>query len=260
MIHGLYQSASGMMTQMENHQIIAENLGAAAVPGYRRSVASFESFLPKSAKSDQLTVGAPKESYQSNPSYQITVPNIRASTDFSTGRFEQDGNPTHYAIAGNAFFAVQMPDNSTGYTKNGSFCLNSEGVLSTEDGWPVLSSEGNPISIRKPSLPFDVSESGEVFQEGQPQGKIQMATFANPSKDLKWWGGRFFVPTSDKVEVDTSETGSRLMKGYLESSNVNVVHEMVSMIQAMRLYESNQKMLQAQDSSLEQTIRQVPTR
>jgi flagellar basal-body rod protein FlgF len=172
---------------------------------------------------------------------------------------ESDGTPTHLALAGPGFFTVELPDGKSAYTRNGAFHLNSQGELVTTDGWKLVS-DGGPITLPKPTFPISINEAGEVIQEGKNLGKLQIANFSNPSKDLKFSGGGFFEPKDNSIQPEQISGETRVLQGFLESSNVNVVSEMVSMIQASRLYEANQKILQAQDSSLETVIRQVPNK
>jgi flagellar basal-body rod protein FlgF len=264
MIQGLYQSAGGMLTQMENHQVIAENLAASSVPGHRKSVVSFETYLSHKPQPPKITSQPEVPPYQvphheAYAKWAITSPSIRATTDFSAGRLEKDGHPTHFAINGNGFFAVELPGSkTTAYTRNGSFTVSETGELLTENGAKLLGNNGQPVRIRANAL-LNANEQGELMQEGVAVGKIQLATFQNPTKDLQWVGGRYFIPQGDAV-AGPADPDARIVHGFLESSNVNSVKEMVSMIHAARMYEANQKALQAQDGSLEQSIRQIVAR
>ena len=120
MISGLYQSAAGMLTQMENHQVIAENLAASTVPGFRRNQTSFESYL------NPLTeLGADPSNLDLKTGTQLWPPNVpktQITTDFSRGRIEPDGVATHLAISGPGYFSVEKPNNGgTIYTRDGLF-------------------------------------------------------------------------------------------------------------------------------------------
>src|SRR5690349_8934877 len=108
MIPGLYQSAAGMMAQMENHQIIAENLAASSVPGFRRNQTSFESYLnPMMKGGDTGITNMPAPS----------IPQMQVNADFTPGQIEQDGNSTHIALSGEGFFVVELPNGGgQGYT------------------------------------------------------------------------------------------------------------------------------------------------
>ncbi|MBI4024658.1 MAG: flagellar hook-basal body protein [Verrucomicrobia bacterium] len=271
MISGLYQSAAGMLTQMENNQLIAENLAASANPGFRRMQATFEAYMnplyPVTGEASEVIRQPGAKLWPPH------APTIRTTTNFSQGQILRDGNPLHLAISengplGNGFFAVELPnDQGIAYTRCGAFQLNTQGELVTSNGWRVMGEGGAPLVLPKPSQPIQVSDNGEISQQeitgGRQQliivGKFQIADFKNPTQELTWAGGSYFTPSNDSVKPETA-ANYILVQGSLEGSNVNQVQEMVDMIQASRAYEANQKMLQAQDGTMEQVIRQVPGR
>lgn len=239
-----------MLAQMENHQVIAENLAASSVRGYRRSQGAFESYLEPSKNQ-----GDPPPGLSESSLWPPSVPQLRTSTNFSQGGLETDGYPTHLAISGDGFFAVQRAEGGIAYTRNGAFHLNGQGELLTTDNGRVLGDGGNPIVVPKPAEPILVTDAGDIVQGGNTVGKIQIADFRNPSSSLRGLNGSYFVPNNPEEVPDSKPTGTTVHQGFLESSNVNSVQEMVSLIQATRSYEANQKMLQSQDGSLEQVIR-----
>lgn len=258
MISGLYKSAAGMMSQMDGHQVIADNLAALSVPGYRRNAASFEAFMapkPGETSPDEMKMRGDQNQMKS-----MNLPQARATADFSIGRLEKDGDPLHMALVNPGFFTVEMPDKSgLAYTRNGTFHLNAAGELVTSNGWRVLGEGGGPLTVPKPAQPILVNESGQISQ-GPVIGKLQIVNFADPANSLRWSGGGFFLPVNPEVAADSLVVNPGVQQGTIETSNVNPVQEMVSLIQVMRSYEANQKMLAAQDGSLEQVIRQVTAR
>jgi flagellar basal-body rod protein FlgF len=243
MIPGLYQSAAGMLTQMDNHQVIAENIASSSVPGHRRNQVSFQALL--------------NEARQNGP--KMDTPMMRSATDFSQGPLETDGNPMHLAISGNGFFTIQLPDSRVAYTRNGTFHLSVQGEVVTPDGMKVLDAGGSPLVVQKPNEPVQVNELGQVLQKGNVIGRLQISKFEDNQK-MQWMGGTYFIPGDGAVRADAGPSDYSLRQGFLETSNVNPVQEMVSLIQASRMYEANQKMMQAQDSALEQVIRQASSR
>jgi flagellar basal body rod protein FlgG len=257
MINGLYQSAAGMLTQMVHHEAIAGNLASTSAAGYRRNQVAFETYLDPKQKAapDPKTL-----SQTANNLWPAKFPTVKTSVDFSQGHIEADGNNTHLALIGSGFFAVELPDNQgTAYTRNGAFHVTSRGDLVTNDGWKVLSDGGAGISVPKPHLPILVGEDGDISQGGGSLGKVKIVNFKEPTQALDWTGGGFFFLKDPNMEPDSKPSETRVVQGSVETSNVNLVQEMVAMIQATRSYEANQKMLQAQDESLEQIIRQVPS-
>jgi flagellar basal-body rod protein FlgG len=244
MIPGLYQSAAGMLTQMENHQTIAENLASSSIPGHRRNQVMFQTILNEAGQNDKITAS----------------PMMRLATDFSPGQLEADGNPMHLAITGNGFFSVQLPDSRVAYTRNGTFHLNAQGEVVTPDGLKVLNASNGILFVSKPNEPVQINEMGQVLQKGNVVGSLQISKFDDPSKKLRWIGGTYFTPHEGANRTDATPKDYSLRQGFLETSNVNPVQEMVSMIQATRMYEANQKVLQAQDSALEKVIQQASAR
>ncbi len=239
------------MVQMDNHQVIAENLAASSVPGFRRNQATFESVL------SPMMAGAGNTGIKglSSPA----APQLHVTPDFTQGQLQPDGNPSHLAISGDGFFVVQLPDGSQGYTRSGSFHLNSQGELVNGEGLRLLTESGQPLTLAKPNEPFLISDSGDVSQGNNLIGKIQIASFKDANNDLHLAGNGIYG-ASEKATPEPMPAETTLRQGFLEGSNVNPVQEMVSMIQASRSYEANQKMLQAQDSTLDQVINKVASR
>jgi flagellar basal-body rod protein FlgF len=251
MISGIYQSAAGMLSQMENHQVIAENLASSSVAGHRRSITSFESFLKPMMDVNQS--GTPGQGAAS-------IPFTRPMIDFSQGQIQPDGVPTHVAISGTGFFAVELPDGrGTAYTRNGSFHLNPQGELVTMDGWRVMGAGGATLIVPKPAEPILIGDGGDISQGEGTIGKFQVSEFEDPSSQLDWIGGTYFISKGGAPTESTTAT-SLVKQGAVETSNVNPVHEMVSLIQATRTYEANSMMLKTQDNTLDQIIRQVGSR
>jgi flagellar basal-body rod protein FlgF len=257
MINGLYQSAAGMLTQMNNHQTIAENLSGASTPGYRRNQIAFESFLKASSspKPTNPTASSPDKGSM----LPARIPTTQVGTDYTQGLLVEDSNPHHVALVGPGFFAVELPDNQgIGYTRNGSLHINSLGEIVTNDGWSVQKDGGGPLTVPKPSVGIKINELGEIVQEGSVIGKFQVGHFSDPEAMLNGIGGGLYVVKDPSILPEAVPVETRIVQGSLESSNVNSIQEMIAMMQATRAYEANQKMMQAQDGVLEQIIR-IPT-
>jgi flagellar basal-body rod protein FlgG len=173
---------------------------------------------------------------------------------FSQGELKQTNEKYDMAVQGDGFFQVQRPDGSFGYTRDGALKVDGQGRVVTSDGLPVLSGF-QPIAAGATSV--SVSGTGEVSvtgSGGSQNFRVQLARFANPS-GLRSLGGNIFeeTPASGTVELgNPGEDGyGTLAQGFLESSNVNIVEEMVNMIQAQRAYEVNSKSIQTSDEMLE---------
>ena len=159
------------------------------------------------------------------------------------------------AISGHGFFQLQMPDGTTGYTRDGSFHPDAQGQLVNANGIPL----SPPISVPQGTRDITIANDGTVTvsiagQDGVTQiGQIQLATFQNAA-GLDPQGQNVFKETDASGAPTASTPGMNgagmIQQGYLETSNVNVVEELVSMIQTQRAYEINSKAIQTSDQML----------
>jgi flagellar basal-body rod protein FlgG len=171
------------------------------------------------------------------------------------GSLEQTGNSKDVAIDGKGFFQVLMPDGNYAYTRDGSFQVNESGQLVTADGYPIQPA----VLIPQDALSITIGKDGvvTVTQPGSNQstqvGQLSLSTFVNPA-GLQSIGDNLYLETSASGMRNESTPGlngaGRLDQGYVETSNVNVVEEMVSMIQTQRAYEINSKAVQTSDEML----------
>jgi len=227
MIRGLYASASGMAVQIERQEVIANNLANASSSGFRRQLASFHSLAPVG--------GTP-------PSGPVPVePGVRmgaVATDHAPGAMLATGNPLDVALDGPGTFVVSTPAGPH-YTRNGAFRVGPGGRLETLEGDAVLGRNGEIILGRGP---VEIGGDGTVTSGGKPVDALQVVDVSSDANGLV-----------EAIPV----ANPRVRAGYLESSNVNTVHEMVQMIAGYRAYEANQRALQMQDKTLEQAAGEV---
>jgi flagellar basal-body rod protein FlgG len=166
----------------------------------------------------------------------------------------ETGNRMDMAIDGDGFLEVEMPDGTTGYTRDAALKVSSDGRITTSNGYPVLSNfQPFPAGVEAVSI----TPTGDVTvrtTNGTQTFRIQLARFNNPA-GLRSIGGNLYAETvgSGPAEVgNPAENGfGRILQGYVEGSNVNVVEEMVNMITAQRAYEINSKSIQTSDSMLQ---------
>jgi flagellar basal-body rod protein FlgG len=173
---------------------------------------------------------------------------------FTQGQLTQTSEQLDVAIQGDGFFEVQKPDGTIGYTRDGSFKLNATGQVVTIDGLPVLSGF-QPIPSNAGTV--TIAQNGEVTVQtpsGNQSFRVTLTRFANPA-GLQSVGGNLDdeTPASGAPEVGSpGEQGfGSTMQGYRESSNVNIVEEMVNLITAQRAYEINSKAIQTSDEMLQ---------
>jgi flagellar basal-body rod protein FlgG len=255
MIRSLWISKTGLDAQQTNLDVIANNLANVSTTGFKRSRAVFEDLLyqtlrqPGSQSSQQTQVPTGLQ-------VGTGVRPVATERIFTQGNLQQTGNAFDLAINGQGFLQVQMPDGTTGYTRDGSFHVDAQGQVVTSNGYPLLPAITVPANSTKVSIGADGTVSvmvpGQVA--GQNVGSIQLANFINPA-GLQPLGQNLFLETSASGAPQAGTPGTNglglLNQGYVETSNVNVVEELVSMIQAQRAYEINSKAIQTSDQMLQ---------
>ncbi len=244
MVRGIYVAASGMRTQVENQDVIANNLANADTPGFKKDtlmVGSFPQFLIQRID-DVSDEGRPPVI----GSFSLGSEPAGVATDFSSGGIVSTQRNLDFAISGRGFFVIQTPQ-GTRYTRAGSFTRSSDGLLVTTEGYPVLGENGR-IDIGDGE--FSVSSAGDVIVDGQVVNRISVVDIA-PAELVKEGDSLFAARQGAGV---TPAEGYSVLQGYLESSNVNIVQEMVKMITGLRAYEANQKVLKMEDETLGKLI------
>ena len=243
-----------MEAQQLNLNTIANNLANANTTGFKRSKIEFQDLLYQKTRE----VGAEAGGGNVVPTGVESGYGTRvASTTkiFTQGQLKQTGEKYDMAIEGDGFLQVQRADGTFAYTRDGALKVNGQGKVTTSDGLPVLSGF-QPIPPG--STGFSVAANGEVTVQGASGTqtfRVQLSRFANPS-GLRSLGGNLYEETAGSGTAEQGNPGEdgygTLTQGFLESSNVNIVEEMVNMIQAQRAYEINSKAIQTSDSMLEQ--------
>ena len=175
---------------------------------------------------------------------------------FSQGTFQQTDNPLDVVIEGDGFFQILLPDGGIRYTRDGAFKLDTDGRLTTSDGFPVEPE----IVVPADSVDFSIGSDGTVtimrpgLNDPETIGQIEIVRFVNPA-GLKSEGRNLFTATAASGDPMVGTPGldgfGVLAQNFLEMSNVQVVEEMVSMIVAQRAYETNSKAIQASDDMLQ---------
>ncbi len=239
MIKGIYTSASGMIPHVKKQELAANNLSNASTSGFKKD----------SLFTRQLSQAEKKVRAQQADWIQPMVDQVY--TDFSPGVFDRTGNALDLAIDGDGFFQLETPDGQTVLTRSGSFTVNPEGQV-VFPGGARLVGEGGPVEVGDGTV--SVSFTGEVQVDGLTASRITPKTVANLMDLQKIGGSTYVIP--EGTELISIET-STIRQGYLETSNVDIVTEMVNMITSFRNYEANAKSMQSQDSSLEQLFNRV---
>ncbi|HEV2609544.1 MAG TPA: flagellar basal-body rod protein FlgG [Noviherbaspirillum sp.] len=255
MIRSLWISKTGLDAQQTQMDVISNNLANVSTSGFKRSRAVFEDLLYQTMRQP----GAQSSQQTQLPSGLQVGTGVRpVATEriFTQGNLQQTGNDKDMAIQGAGFFQVLLPDGTTAYTRDGAFQIDSQGQLVTSSGFPVQPA----ITIPANSLSVTVGRDGtvSVTQQGSAAatqvGTIQLATFVNPA-GLEAKGENLYVETTASGSPNSNTPGTNgaglLSQGYVETSNVNVVEELVNMIQTQRAYEINSKAVQTSDQMLQ---------
>ena len=255
MMRSLWVSTSGMEAQQTQLDHISNNLANASTNGYKKSHAVFEDLMYQNLRQS----GA-------NNTEQTTLPTglqiglgtraVATSRNFSQGNLQQTGNSLDVAVRGNGFFDVQMPDGTVGYTRDGSFQVNAQGALVTNNGYALQPGITVPANAQSVTIGADGTVSAQIPNQTQPQvlGQLQLSTFVNPA-GLQPLGQNLYAETAASGTPTTGIPGvdnrGSLAQGFTETSNVNVVEELIGMIQTQRAYELNSKAIQTSDQMLQ---------
>lgn len=253
MIRGWYTGASGMSAQQNRLDAIANNLANVDTTGYKRDVSvskSFSEMLLRRTKADGVR-GNFAGSQDAAPiigKIGVGVETNENFTVFEQGSFKATDTKTDFALGGEGFFAVETPYGER-YTRNGNFFLGKEGILTTKEGYPVIGERG---AIHLENDKFTAREDGRLLdEEGNEIDRIRLVRFDN-ERYLKKMGGSLWNTTDISGPSHIAEGAERpkVLQGFTETSNVNVVNEMVQMIEVNRAYEANQKTIQTGDSMM----------
>lgn len=255
MMRSLWIAKTGLDAQQTQLDVISNNLANTATNGFKRSRAVFEDLLYQTLRQP----GAQTTEQTQVPSgLQIGtgVKPVSTVRNFSQGNLQQTGNTLDVAINGQGFFQVQMPDGTTSYTRDGSIQIDSAGTLVTSNGYPILGPVTVPQGVQEISISQDGVVSAVVQGQVQPQelGQIQLASFVNPA-GLFSMGQNLYSETAASGAPTQAVAGTNgvgfVSQGFVETSNVNVVEELVGLIQAQRAYEINSKAISTSDQMLQ---------
>ncbi|MDO9709363.1 flagellar basal-body rod protein FlgG [Paracraurococcus lichenis] len=248
-------AGTGMLAQQTNVEVISNNIANMSTTGYKRRRAEFQDLLYQNMR----RVGSQSsETGSILPSGAQVGLGVKTSAIYRIGEqgsLQQTENRFDLAIRGNGFFQVQLPSGEIAYTRDGTFGLSAEGQIVTAEGFLVLPGITIPAAARD----VTINAAGEVLAklDGQvnPQnvGQVQTAIFANEG-GLEAMGDNMLLATPASGQPQLAAPGQpghgQVLQGFIESSNVNVVQEITSLITAQRAYEMNSKVITASDEML----------
>ena len=254
MIRSLWIAKTGLDAQQTHMDVITNNLANVSTNGFKRSRAVFEDLLyqtmrqPGAASSAQTTI----------PSGLMLGTGVRpVSTEhiFTQGSLQRTDNPLDIAINGQGFFQIAMPDGTLAYTRDGAFQRDSTGQVVTSSGYPLSPAVTIPANATSISISRDgiVAVTTPGTTTPAQVGTVQLAAFVNPG-GLQSVGENLFVETASSGTPTPNTPGTNgtglLNQAFVETSNVNVAEELVTMIQTQRAYEMNSKAVTTSDQML----------
>lgn len=275
MFRGLYTATSGMMATNRQQQILTNNLSNANTPGFKEDQAVLRAFpeqLIKAIENGKKGTIVPHNigSLATGVYTQEGIPS------FLQGPLKETGNLTDMVLLdellptnpetqkkGTMVFAAATENEEVRYTKNGTFAVNAEGVLTTSEGFPVL--DENQQSIQVGSTDFTVQENGQIILADGTQGsRLWIGHTENPEQFVKegqnllrWAGNPEETPQFIDNVALLNTTDSFIKQGFIEQSNVDLTKTMTDMMTTYRGFESNQKVIQAYDRSMEKAVNEI---
>ncbi|MBQ7776777.1 MAG: flagellar hook-basal body protein [Lachnospiraceae bacterium] len=255
MLKGLYTVHTGLRNEQNRMDIMTNNLANASTVGFKKEGSTSQCFgdvLAYKLKDSSVGLDNVQRIGANNPGVKIG----ENYTDFSQGSFRVTENTYDLALSGEGFFAVEYTNSAgetdTKYTRAGSFTLDTDGYLVTKDGDYVLDTGNQHIQLDTLS-DSEIDVQGRIYQNGREIAQIQVVDFEDYDYLVKY-GDVYYQP---KEGASLMEGNAAVRSGYLEMSNVQIVTEMVNMISITRAYETNQKIMQTYDASLEISANQL---
>ena len=251
MIRGLYTATSGMIVQQKRQENVANNLANAETPSFKEQTVLVKSDdkvnVIKSEKAENEIVG--------NISLGSEIDGVK--TDFAQGLITETGKELDYAIDGNAFFRIVDETGQNGFSRNGSFNIDGAGNLINSQGHYLIGKNASNSMTEKINLldtEFTIKGDGRIVdRDNNLQYTMMISDFSNYD-DLENIGNGVYI---NNKNTEVIEGDFRLVQGFKENSNVNVLDEMVKMIEISRAFESNQRVVQSIDEMLSKAVNEV---
>ena len=251
----LWAAKTGLDAQQTRMSVTANNLANVATNGFKKGRAIFEDLLYQNVKQ---VGGATSQDTQSPSGLSLGtgVRVVATEKSYTQGSLLQTQNALDVAVQGRGFFAIQLPDGTTGYTRDGAFQTNAQGELVTSSGYRVQPGITIPANAQSVSIGNDGTVSVRAAGQSAPTqvGTLQLTDFVNPA-GLEARGENLMMESASSGPAQTGTPGlnglGSVSQGSLESSNVNVVEELVNMIETQRAYEMNSKAISTTDQMLQ---------
>ncbi len=253
---GLYIAASGMDSTITRENVISNNLANLSTVGFKQNRAvdvAFPTYLIARLHDQKMKVMDGTAELRPNIGFMGggVVPQ-EVATDYSQGSRLATNNPLDFALTGPGFFSVLSPEGKTFLTRAGSFSLDGNGRLVTEDGLPVLGHNGE-IYIDGTKVTAD--EEGNLTVDGKALDQLLVVRVRDENQLFKV--GHSLFEATPQNKIDMSPDDIQVQQGFLEQSNVNAIREMVNMIEVSRSYDLNAKVVSLYDQVLGEASSQI---
>ena len=232
MENSLLIALSRQMVMQRHMEVIANNIANASTPGYKGEELMFVEYLAPTESGDTVSY----------------VQDLAVARDFSEGDLSRTGNPLDLAIHGDGWFVVDRPE-GTAYTRNGHFTLNEKGQLTTTGGYPVLATDGTPITLGVEDQAVEISADGTVSTPGGRKARLDIVKF--PQGTVPEKAGETLFTTTAAPEKAVQ---AKVIQGMIEGSNVRPVVEVTNMIWALRSYQAATEVTVGEDGLLRKAI------
>ena len=239
---GMYKGAAGMVAFEGWQETIAQNLASAGVPGDRKAQSTFAGVVADVTKI--------KHGDSVSQTENGVIPAGKRSLNLTPGSYTYTGVETNFAVGGEGFFRIRLPDGTNGYTRNGNFRVASDYTLVTQDG-NAVEGDGGPITFRQEGGKVFINSEGLIIQGDQQLGKLAVFKFEKP-EDLHRIGNGILGPIGQNAALPVEN--APIMHMTVEGSNVMLMEEMVSMISLGRAYDSAKKVMDVSDDSAGKAI------
>lgn len=254
-MRSLHVAATGMLAQQTNVEVISNNIANLSTTGYKRRRAEFQDLIYQNLRRSGSQSADTGTVLPQGAQLGLGVRTAAIYRIPEQGNLQQTENRFDLAIRGNGYFQVQLPNGDTAYTRDGTFGLSAEGTIVTAEGFVVQPGITIPANARDVTINANGEVLAKIDGQTNPQnvGQIQLAIFANEG-GLEAIGDNLFLATPSSGEAQQGAPGTvgygQTMQGFIETSNVNVVQEITSLITAQRAYEMNSRVITASDEML----------
>ncbi|HEY9247875.1 MAG TPA: flagellar hook-basal body protein [Rariglobus sp.] len=242
---GLYQSASSLAALERWQDAVTQNITSSQVAGYKKRTVEFsvvDAGEVQTSLRQKIGQGDGEHMYFPQATYGI---------NFQKGEVEPTRRDFDLALQGDGFFEMQMSDGRRAYTRAGEMHLRPDRTLVTAQDQPVLSDSGNTIQLLPKGGNIVINTDGTIRQGDTPIGRLSVVKFAD-DKQLVPISAGVFLPMNGVAPVPVDKP--QILQGYLESSNVAPLREMVDLVNIARAYEANQKLIQSHDQTTQKAL------